>query len=285
VCFLLYPHCKRRRSGRYSQVKPHLGCAGLVTLAISFVHAADTWQSTLTPPTPGNFPPLRSLHATYNFGWSGVTAATADIHFTRTGDRCTIEAKTRTIDMARGLWPFDAEHFASGEAATMRPVQVKQTEVERKKNVHTELTFDARGVTAKRTDSKSGSSVRRFDIANLFDLQTALLFTRSQPLTNGSAVRAVVFPAEDPYLTTVTVEGRERITTPAGAYNAIKCDLKLAKIGRNNELKPHKKFRKATIWVSDDADRMLLRAEAEIFVGTVFAELQSVQFEGATKRD
>jgi hypothetical protein len=33
------------------------------------------------------------------------------------------------------------------------------------------------------------------------------------------------------------------------------------------------------VWLSDDADRILLRAEAEVFVGTVFAELQSVQFD------
>jgi hypothetical protein len=283
VCFLLYSHCKRGRRSGYLQVKSRLGCAALVALAVSFAGAAENWQSTLTAPTPGNFPPLRSLHATYNFGWSGVTAATAEIHFTRTGNRCSIEGKTKTIDMARALWPFDAEHFASADAATLRPIQVKQTEVERKKNVHTDLAFDASGVTAKRADSKSGASVRRFDIPNLFDLQTALLFMRSQPLTNGSAVRAVVFPGKDPYLTTVTVEGHERITTPAGAYNAIKCDLKLAKIGKNNELKPHKKFRKATIWVSDDADRILLRAEAEVFVGTVYGELQAVQFEGGQR--
>ena len=260
-------------------MKSLFACAALVALAISCVDGAESWQATVTPPTPGSFPPLRSLHASYNFGWSGVTAATADIHFTRTGNRCTIEGKTRTIDMARALWPFDAEHFASGDAATFRPLQVKQTEVDRKKNVQTELAFDARGVTAKRADSKSGPSVRRFDVPNLFDLQTALLFMRSQPLANGNTIRVVVFPGKDPYLTTVTVEGRDRITTPAGTYNAIKCDLKLAKIGRNNELKPHKKFRKATIWVSDDADRILLRAEAEVFVGTVYSELQSVQFE------
>ena len=45
------------------------------------------------------------------------------------------------------------------------------------------------------------------------------------------------------------------------------------------ELEPHRKFRRATAWVSDDNDRLPLRIEAQIFVGTVFAELQSVQFE------
>jgi hypothetical protein len=46
-------------------------------------------------------------------------------------------------------------------------------------------------------------------------------------------------------------------------------------------LEPHKKFRGATIWVSDDAERLILRIDAQIFVGTVFAELQSVRFDNA----
>ncbi len=65
----------------------------------------------------------------------------------------------------------------------------------------------------------------------------------------------------------------------AGTYNAIKLDLKLKRIGKHLELEPHKKFRRASIWVSDDAERLLLRIEAQIFVGTVFADLQSVHFD------
>jgi hypothetical protein len=67
----------------------------------------------------------------------------------------------------------------------------------------------------------------------------------------------------------------------AGTYNAIKLDLQLKRIGKNLELEPHRKFRRATIWVSDDAERLILRIEAQVFVGTVFAELQSVRFDTA----
>jgi hypothetical protein len=57
--------------------------------------------------------------------------------------------------------------------------------------------------------------------------------------------------------------------------------VQLAKIGKKRDLEPHKKFKRASVWISDDADRLLLRIEASIFVGKVFAELQSVQFPGA----
>jgi hypothetical protein len=77
----------------------------------------------------------------------------------------------------------------------------------------------------------------------------------------------------------VTVNGREKSSVRAGTYNAIKLDLQLKRIGKHLELEPHKKFRRATIWVSDDAERLILRIDAQISVGTVFAELQSVRFD------
>jgi hypothetical protein len=70
----------------------------------------------------------------------------------------------------------------------------------------------------------------------------------------------------------------------AGTYNAIKLDLQLKRIGKHLQLEPYKKFRRATIWVSDDAERLILRIEAQIFVGTVFAELQSMHFDNANQR-
>jgi hypothetical protein len=252
----------------------------------SSASSAENWQSTLTAGTPGSFPPLRPLHANYRFGWSGVTAATGDVRLTKTaGNQYVLDGKVRTTDFVRSLWNFEADLMSVADATTLRPIEVKQNESVRAKKVSTTLAFNAQGVSATRTDSaKHASKVTRLDMANLFDLQSALLFLRSQPLANGSVQRIVVFPAKDPYLATMTVEGREKLTIAAGSFNAIKFDLKLSKIGRSNELKPHKKFKKATVWLSDDPDRMLLRAEAEVFIGSVFAELQSVEYEAPQLR-
>ena len=102
---------------------------------------------------------------------------------------------------------------------------------------------------------------------------------RSQPLRDRSVYRIAVYAATNAYLATVTVGGHEKISVHAGTYNAIKLDLQLKRIGKHLELEPHRKFRRATIWVSDDAERLLVRIEAQIFVGTVWAELQSVHFD------
>src|SRR5205085_12491946 len=110
------------------------------------------------------------------------------------------------------------------------------------------------------------------------DLQSALLYLRSQSRPERNVRRTVVYCAPAPYLATVTVLGRERVTVPAGSYNAIKFDLQLNRI-KDGQLQPHRKFRRANAWLSDDQDRVLLRIEAQVFVGSVVCELQAVDFE------
>ena len=223
------------------------------------------------------------MHARYGFGWSGFPGATAEVRLSKAaGDRLQLDLSARTIGLVRALWKFDASGTSTIEAATLQPISVRQVENVRSKKTVTELSFGADGVTSKVTHTPGkGTKVRRFDFPHLFDLQSALLYLRSQPLQERSVQRIVVYPATSAYLAKVTVLGRERITVPSGAYNAIKFDLQLNKIGKQGELEPHRKFRRATAWISDDPDRLLLRLEAQIFVGSVFAELQSVEFENA----
>jgi Protein of unknown function (DUF3108) len=243
--------------------------------------AAD-WQLTLTRDPPGNFPELRPLRASYRFGWSGLTAATAELHFTAPSkDTFQLKGTGQTIGFVRALWKLDANYRAIANSQTLRPIETQQTENYRQKKVLTRLTFTNKGVTRARTETRGESTAtktRQFDFADLFDLHSAMLYLRSQPLRDRSVHRVVVYASTNAYLATVTVIGRDEISVRAGAYKAIKADLRLERVGKHLELEQHRKFRRATIWVSDDGDRVLLRIEAQIFVGTVFAELQSVRF-------
>jgi len=244
--------------------------------------AAD-WQATLSKEPAGNFPELRPVRVSYRFGWSGVTAATGEVHFTKpSNDRFQLEGTGRTIGFVRALWKLDVTQRAVANSKTLAPIETRQSESYRSKKIATHLTFTNSGVTRARTEGQSSNAEtksKQFVFPNLFDLHSAALYLRSQPLKKGSVYRLAVYPATNAYLTTVTVIGREKISVRAGTYNAIKLDLQLKRIGKHLELEPHKKFRRATIWVSDDTERVILRIEAQIFVGTVFAELQSVRFD------
>ncbi len=239
------------------------------------------WANTVTPLPRGEFPNPRPLVATYNFGWNNIVAATGEIKFDEHEGRFQLLADGQTIGVARALWKFDVSHRALADAATLRPLTVHQVDVTRRKTVTTDLVFKPNGVERTRTDTKSNKTAKTkmFIFAGeVYDMHSALLRLRSQTMHDGDVYRLVVFPATSPYLATITVSKHSPVTIATGTYPAIKFDLQLNKIGRNGELEPDKKFRRASIWVSDDADRLLLRVEASIFVGSVFAELQSIRF-------
>lgn len=244
--------------------------------------AAASWQSAITKDPAGNFPEIRPLRANYRFGWAGFTAATGDVHITKTSDnRFQLDGTGRTIGFVRALWKMDVNYRAIADGKTLRPIDTRQTEAYRSKTLMTHLSFTSSGVTRTRTESPGPgtTTTREFTFSNLFDLYSALLYLRSQSLNEHSVHSIVVYPASSAYVATITVLGREKISVHAGTYNAIKIDLQLKKIGKTFELEPHRKFRHGTIWVSDDPDRILLRIEAQIFVGTIFAELQSMRLD------
>ena len=49
--------------------------------------APPDWEKTVTALPRGDFPNPRPLVATYNFGWSELVAATAEIRFDKSGER------------------------------------------------------------------------------------------------------------------------------------------------------------------------------------------------------
>lgn len=258
----------------------------LITLLIcaSAVPAlfGQNWESTLSPHLPGALWRQRPMHVKYGFGWNGITAAEAEFRISNIAERLQLDATGHTVGLARSLWNFEVIHMSLTDARTLRPLQVRESETVRSKKVETELNFTPLGVTSKREEHR-GSSVktktRDFEFPDIHSIDSALLYLRTQPLKPDGVQRIVVYPSTSAYLCTITPSGRDHITVPTGSYDAIKLDLQLSKIGKNRELLPHKKFRRATVWLSDDPNRLVLRIEAQIFAGTVFAELQSLQFD------
>jgi hypothetical protein len=105
-----------------------------------------------------------------------------------------------------------------------------------------------------------------------------MLFIRSQALAQGDAVKLCVYPGGAPFLATATVTGREKLTVAGREWETIKCDLQLSRILDDYTLTEHKKLKKATVWISDDTDRLLLKISADVQVGSVWAEMRSVAF-------
>jgi len=265
-----------------------LGCAGGIILA---AFAAVSWSATgfgdwrdTISRQAGTFPMLRPAKLHYAFGWSGFTAAEADATFGRSeSGKCKLDLKARTVGFVRSLWKMDTTASSNCSQTTLRPLKLTQTESYAKKTLTTSVDFSPEGATQLRVRTPADRSSPRpkaFGFPDLHDLNSALLFIRSQPLAQADSMNLCVYPASAPYLATVTVLGREKIKVAGRKWEAIKADLKLVAVKDDLTLKPHAKFKKATAWLSDDRDRLLLKVEAEVFVGSVWAELQNFEFPG-----
>lgn len=211
-----------------------------------------------------------------------MTAAEATFDLTKPArGQLRLAMTTKTIGVVRGLWRMDSQHTALCQVPSLRPISLEQTEVYKDETEVSQVTFspeEVRRMTKVTPHKGPPEKEKRVKLANVFDLQTALFYMRSQRLDAGERYRFVVYPSTSPYLAEIEVIGREKLKVAAGSYDAIKCRVRLQSITKKLELVPHKKFKRAYAWVSDDRDRMLLKIEAEIFVGSVWAELQSVEF-------
>jgi hypothetical protein len=256
--------------------------AALLTLVLSTACALrGDWQQELTP-GPGKFPPLRPLKAHYKFGWNIVSAAEADFDYDHgKPGKMRLHTKTHSIQPVRLTWRMDATSTAIMNAATLRPVSVRQQETYSDETINTRIDFTDQGVKRLRESSPPGKNPakeKQFEFPNVYDLHSALHFIRSQPLRKGDVYKLVVYPSSDPYLAEVQVVGRERIKAAGKTQDAIKLDLKLQKIEKDKTLAAYSRYKKASAWLSDDNDRMLLKIESEIFVGRVWCELERLEF-------
>ncbi len=249
--------------------------------AVAMATGAD-WRDDFHPLKEGSFPPPRPQTASYRFGWGAVSAADAEIEFSRVKkDELQLKLTTKTTGPVRAMWQLDAEHLSRCAVAPLRPIFLQQTEKYRKETEKTKVEFSPTEVArlGERVPAdKTPPKTKRFKFPDVDDLQTALLLVRSQELIEGDRYSLVVYPSRAAYLARVEVKGREEIKVGGKTYPAVKLQLSLQRVSKDLRLEAHEKFKSAYAWLSDDADRLLLKIQAEVFVGSVWMELQSVKF-------
>lgn len=261
------------------------------------------WRGQSTPLLPvaraaSVKPELLSGTASYRFGWMRVSAATALLTFTPEGRNIArLDFTATTVGTVRRLWPMDATAYAVADAATLLPIRSRQAEWYRNRTVisateflpnlvyHGKGRISGTGLPDGFSDNKPrnreeisafiGGKVKRLKGTGLLDMHTALLRIRLHPLNTGDTITWVIYHDNYPYLARVEVLGREPVRLRSGAvFSAIKLRLDLQWIDRDGQLNEHKRFRGACGWLSDDARRLPLKIESEVFVGSVWAELE-----------
>ena len=243
------------------------------------------WWGRVSVGDPGGFPPPQPFKASYRVGWEGLDSAQFELECTLPdgGKEISTLVKAWTIGLARTLWKFDAVHLSLVDRSSLKPLRIEQTEDQgRKKSVER---VDFTPQEAVRTESDTGADgvsrpprTRRYGYPGLFDMESAFLYMRSLPLAIGETRTLAVMTAGSPYLVTIKVVGQGRVQVQAGEFPTFEYAMTMEKVNKYGGLEQRKGFKSAHAWVSNDANRLIVKAQADVFVGTVTVELENVQF-------
>lgn len=251
------------------------------------------WVREISRLSPGDVPLIKPCELSYTLSWNGLlNAGEAKVYLglkdASLPEATIAEFSGRSTGGAKKLWYYKSKAKSVVHAKSLRPVSFESTEFDGKAKTVTEAKFDAEKVSSKETvEKRSGGEAKireqTFPYGRVHDLMSTVLFLRSLPLKNGDEITMVIHPFKSAYLAKFKVLGREDFDSEIGKKSAIRLDIKLSKIGRDLELKAHDKFKKATIWVSDDEYRLPLEIRSELMLGSIRASLAKREFVKAAK--
>jgi hypothetical protein len=134
------------------------------------------------------------------------------------------------------------------------------------KNVYRKDKVEHTRTNTRKSDGRVKKREHTFSQSNLHDPLSAMLYIRSRRLKDGDVVHLALHPFKSAQYAQVKVLGREQHRGQA----CIKLDLKIRNVDKDTkQLKPYRKMKKATLWISDDADRILVELRSEVFIGDV----------------
>ncbi|MEO5716327.1 MAG: DUF3108 domain-containing protein [Luteolibacter sp.] len=254
----------------------------LPALPISTVFADEpAWKSELTSPALGPHANLAPTVLDFELSWNGtIDSGKLRIEFApadaKKPDAYVVRSSASSLGAAAALFPYKSNFWSELDPATFRPKFFHSVEIDQSENVTTDVRHFPDRVECSETTKvlKTGvakTSDKVFKFAPVFDIFSAMLHIRSQKLDEGDKIALVVCPFKTPYLLRVSVKGRE----VHNGRDSIRMTLGMRKIDRKTmELLPYKKLKQdATLWLSDDDDRVPIEFRAAAFIGDVRATL------------
>ena len=244
----------------------------------SAANADTSWINKIKPFKNGSHPALKPTKLEYKLSWKGaVKAGTITFEFNKKDNRYKgleiSQAYGRSQNLAYAAFPYHFSMTSFAKQGTHQPIIFVADEKDKREKVKTTNNFKANGVTHSSTkDNYIKNTLKKrdhlFKFPNAHDPISAIQYIRRQPLKNGEKLYLCLHPFRSPMFSEITVLGRENHNGKA----CIKLDVKLDKINKKTlKLEDYSKLKKATLWISDDADRILMELRAKVFIGDVRA--------------
>lgn len=257
-------------------------CACLVLPFASPAAAAPPeWAAELTSAAPGKHSPLPPCVLDMELSWKGmVNSGKLRMEFApkdvKKSGALVVRSSASSLGAAASLFPYQNHFWSELDPTTFKPRFFHATESDRKETVTTTTRHFGNRVECRESTrlTKSGKVTakdHKFTYSPVFDIFSAMLHIRSQKLAEGDRITLVVHPFDKPYLLRVKVLGRENHL----GRDTIRLSVGMRKINpKTMELMPYKKLKSdATLWLSDDKDRIPVEFRAAVFIGDVRATL------------
>ncbi len=236
------------------------------------------WQETLTPDRPGPVPEVAPFTAIFKIGWSEIEAARAHAEISYNGTQVALDAGGGTEGLARSLYLLDATFQGTVDRSSLHTLRSDQVETYADRSLTTIVTGrngTLRTFSELKPPAEKPAKWKDVKVQPVRDFFAGMLFIRSQTLARGDTVRLLMFPGGSSFFVEIDSAGPCMIDLANGPREALRLDLKIQRVNtkKGNSLEAHSKFRSGKIWLSNDTERIPLRAEVDIFIGYVFAEM------------
>lgn len=216
----------------------------------------------------------------YRVAWNGLAAARASVHIRpdSLGEHptYTVETSARTNSFIDLFFQFRGRARVIFLQRDLTPLQFYYDREIRGVHARTTVDYLLAEQRIRSHHVEAGVTKSRFNIPglDLIDPITATFHARHSPSQVGKTKGYDVFTGESRYRVELTPEGRDEVQVPAGRFRALRISPRVWKV-RDDDSPRDDRLRGATIWVSDDDARVLLRIRSEVFIGAVTLDLVS----------
>jgi hypothetical protein len=265
----------------------HTKIAVLLALLLVSIPPADAWEKSVNTGKPGPHLKIRPQALSFQMSWNGaVNSGRANMIFGRPDKRypnyfiCQMYGASGGVAKTFYPYNYDFTSFLSRKDYTPRLFLGNERDNKESKVTTNKYgsKFSSKEVTTvhkKPGSPKTKLSAFKHSGSTIYDLMSSVLYIRSLPLKTGDETVMVMHPFASPYLARVKVLGRE----VHNGRNSIKLDLQLQKINSTTgKLMAYKKMKKATMWISDDKERLPIEFRIDAFIGHVRATLDGRKF-------
>jgi hypothetical protein len=227
-------------------------------------------------PEAAEFSPRLGVYE-YSVGWEGINAASCSVTIDRRGDTYVVDAAARTYSGVDLLYKlrYEAIGVISARDLTSINLSIDHQENSRRKNIEIDFRPEQRIIHAVRSKGSSDpdKKVLSFTTDNFtLDPIAAVFLARSLAWKVGDTKHFDVFNGKSRYFISLTAKERTAIRYKGEMRPVIVITPQVRNL---TTTKPRSKLRQASIYVSDDAQRDVLRIESAVFIGRVITELDS----------